>query len=144
MYELIEKKNNYKKILIWAGFLIFAGALYFEISEGMRPHIDEKLVKIANDINSHTPIIIDSNTRLDNVTALTGKIFSYNYSLINSDPTQIDTTNLIRISKESMLNRLKTFPQAKFFRDNKIELRVNFTDEKYNYLCHFTIIPGEY
>ncbi len=144
MYELVQKKSKGRKILIGVVVFIFLSAFIRELGVMMRPTIDDELVKIANEINTHTPIIIDSTTRLNNVSALPGKVFLYNYSLVNTDPAQIDTTLLIQFSKESLVNRLKTFPQAKYFRENDIELRVYYTDEKDRYLCRFSVVPGEY
>jgi hypothetical protein len=144
MYELVQKKSKGRKILIGVVVFIFLSAFIRELGVMMRPTIDDELVKIANEINTHTPIIVDSTTRLNNVSALPGKVFLYNYSLVNTDPAQIDTTLLIQFSKESLVNRLKTFPQAKYFRENDIELRVYYTDEKDRYLCRFSVVPGEY
>ncbi len=144
MYELVERKNNNRKVLIWGGLLIFAGALFLEIREGMRPHIDEKLVKAANEINSHTPIIIDSFTRLDNVIAMTGKVLQYNYTLLHTGSDQVDTTWLINTSRASLKNRMRTSPEAAGFRKYEIELRVNYSDSNGNHICRFTISPGGY
>lgn len=144
MYELVQKKNKSRKILLGIASFFILSAIIREGIIMMRPTIDDNLVKIANEINSHAPIIIDNNTQLNNVTALPGRVIVYNYALINTDPSQIDTTYFIRTSKESMINRLSTFPQAKYFRENNIQLQLTFTDDKNRYLCRFSIAPGEY
>ena len=56
-------------------------------------------------------------TRLDNVQALTGNRLQYNYAITNADKDQIDT----------------------YFRDKKVEIVINYVDQKGVFVCNLTI-----
>ncbi|MDZ4794785.1 MAG: hypothetical protein SGI83_10950, partial [Bacteroidota bacterium] len=53
-------------------------------------NINDELVKAANEINKHAPIVIDSLTTFDNVNALKGNVFQYNYT-IKAEKLNLDT-----------------------------------------------------
>ena len=106
--------------------------------------VDKELLLISNEINKRAPITVDSMTRLDNVQALTGKRLQYNYTITNADIDQIDTSILKSNTKETMSNMLKTNPKSKYFRDNEIDIVVNYVDQKGIYVCNLTIPSKEY
>ncbi len=106
-------------------------------------NINDELVKTANEINKHAPIVIDSLTTFDNVNALKGNVFQYNYTL-NADKSAVDTTELIKIAKESLLEQLKKNPKASYFRDNKIEIQANYSDKNGTQICKIAVLPNEY
>jgi hypothetical protein len=63
--------------------------------------IDEKNKTIADEINKNCPFIIDSETRLDNTSALPNNVFAYFYTLVNMQKDEIDTLNF-----KMLLNQL--------------------------------------
>lgn len=77
MYELTEKKPRWKKILIGIGLLILVTSILKEILAIRKISFNDELIQIANEINKHAPIIVDSTTRFDNMVALP----AINYSI---------------------------------------------------------------
>ena len=67
MYELVKKKSIGMRILIGI-IILFAitQTLKFFLKEPTL-NINDELVKTANEINKHTPIVMDSLTTFDNV-----------------------------------------------------------------------------
>ena len=143
MYELTKKRNIGMRILIGiAIFFAITQTLKFFFNEPT-VNINEELVKTANEINRHAPIVIDSLTTFDNVNALKGNVFQYNYT-IKADKLNLDTTEVIKIAKEGLLELLKKNPKANYFKQNNIEFQANYTDTNGMHICTASVLPKEY
>jgi hypothetical protein len=144
MYELVKKKNFGARILI--GILIlFATTTVLKIAfHKPQPTLNDELIKSANEINKHTPIILDSLTRLDNVIALPGYILQYNYTILNIERSDIDTNVLKENTKQTLLDKLKNDPKAEFFRENNVELQAKYQDKYGVLLCIVAVTPYDY
>ena len=143
MYELVKKKNIWVRILIGiiALFLI-TQTLKFFLREP-KLNINDELVKAANEINKHAPIVLDSLTTFDNVNALKGNVFQYNYT-IQIEKNAVDTVELIKVAKESLISSLKKYPKTNYFRDNKVEIQAIYSDKSGNQICKIVVLPNEY
>ena len=143
MYELVKKKSIGMRILIGI-IILFAitQTLKFFLKEPTL-NINDELVKTANEINKHVPIIIDSLTTFDNVNALKGNTLQYNYTL-KTEKSAVDTTELIKIAKEGLLEQLKKNPKASYFKQNNIEIQANYTDKNGIQICKVVVLPNEY
>jgi hypothetical protein len=143
MYEIVKKKNIGVKILICIAILfVITQTLKFFLKEPAI-NINDELVKTANEINKHAPIVIDSLTTFDNVNALKGNIFQYNYTL-NLDKSAVDTSELKKTAKENLVDQLKKNPKAIYFRENNIEIQANYTDKNRVQICKVIVLPNEY
>ena len=143
MYELVKKKNLGMRILI--GILILFAitqTLKFFLKEPTL-NINDELIKTANEINKHAPIVIDSLTTFDNVNALKGNILQYNYTL-KVEKSAVDTLELIKVAKESILEQLKKNPKASYFKQNNIEIQANYVDKNGVQICKIDVLPNEY
>lgn len=143
MYELVKKKSLGYRILIGIVILFaITQTLKFFFREPTI-NINDELIKTANEINKHAPIVIDSLTTFDNVNALKGNVFQYNYTL-NVEKSAVDTTELIKIGKESLLKQLKNNPKAVYFRENNIEIQANYSDKNGMEICKIVVLPKEF
>lgn len=143
MYELVKKKNIGLRILIGiAIFFAITQTLKFFLQEP-KLNINDELVRAANEINKHAPIVLDSLTTFENVNALKGNIFQYNYT-IKVEKSTIDTTELIKTAKESFIKLLKKNPKAGYFKQNNIEVQANYTDKNGAQICNIIVLPKEY
>jgi len=143
MYELVKKKSLGMRILI--GIIIL-----FAITQTMKffmqepkLNINDELVKAANEINKHAPIVIDSLTTFDNVNALKGNVFTYNYT-INAEKLDLDTAEVMKIAKDGLLELLKKNPKVIYFKQNSIEIQANYTDKNGIHICTAVVLPNEY
>lgn len=140
-----EKKSNNKT----AGFLV--GVLvFFIVSMTIQqlfletPAYDKVIMHTASELNKTCPIMVDSETRLDNALALPNKIFQYNYTLVNLDRLDIDTIEVKKNLEPSVTNHIRTNPDMKYYRDNKITMRYYYKDKNGNYVFSFSVTPEQY
>jgi hypothetical protein len=143
MYELVKKKNIWTRILIGilALFLITQTLKIFLREPTL--NIDDELIKAANEINKHAPIIIDSLIRFDNVNAVKGNVFQYNYT-IQSAKSKIDSAELVKIGKKSLIENLKKNPKAKYFKENNVTIQSIYSDSTGIPVCTISVLPNEF
>ncbi|HLF45006.1 MAG TPA: hypothetical protein VI548_01175 [Chitinophagaceae bacterium] len=144
MYELVKKKNVLFRIISGLVILFLLTSILKLFTNEPKLSINEELVLISNEINKHTPLIVDSTLRLDNVLALPENRLHYNYTITYSDNIEIDTTILINNTKQNIINKIKSNPKAAYFRDNKINIVVTYSDKNGVYLCNFNVSHKDY
>lgn len=144
VYELVKKKNIGTRIIIGIIALFLITTVLKMIFRQQEHTLNDELVKSANEINKHAPIILDSLTRLDNVMALPGYILQYNYTITNANREDIDTNILKQQTKEGLLDKIKNDPKAEFFRENNVELQARYVDKNGIYLCSVSVTPYDY
>lgn len=105
---------------------------------------DKELMQVASELNKSCPLMMDSETRLDNVLALTGNIFQYNYTLVHVERYMLDTIQLKNAVEPTMVEQVKTSPQMKSFRDHKTTINYTYKDKSGSYLCTIAITPDKY
>lgn len=139
-----KKKNDSgiaKYIGIAFGILLVYGIKYFLID---RSAFDKALMQAASEINKSCPIMLDSETRLDNAIALPGNVFQYNYTLVNMQKSAIDTPALKNILTPQMQNFVRTNPEMAFARDRHVTLNYYYKDKDAQYAFTVTITPEDY
>ncbi len=146
----VKKKQKLNVPVIFGvifGILLVAGLKYvifdkFGNSDSFK--IDRSLMLTANELNKNCPIMVDSETRLDNVISLPGKIIQYNYCIINFVKSDIDTLQLKTALEPNITNLLKTNPQTKQLRDNDVIFNYLYKDKNNEYICQISVTPEEY
>jgi hypothetical protein len=106
--------------------------------------IDEKNKTIADEINKNCPFIIDSETRLDNTSALPNNVFAYFYTLVNMQKDEIDTLNFKNAIKPTLIHSIKSHPDMKFQRKNQTTLSYNYRDRNGDFVLKLNIGPNDY
>ena len=145
-YELPIQKIDYKKLTgIIVGAIAFIVAYFFVQQLLFRaPNLDDAMMKIASEINESCPIMIDSETRLDNTITLPSKVFQYNYTLINMEKEAVDIIMLKNHLEPNITNFVRTNPDMKFQRDNKVTVNYYYKDKNGNYLLTISVTPEQY
>lgn len=143
MYELVKKKNIGLRILTGIAILFaITQTLKFFLREP-ELNINDELVKTANEINKHVPIVIDSLTTFDNVNALKGNTLQYNYT-IKVEKSAVDSAELMKVAKENLIEQLKNNPKSAYFRQNGISIQANYADKNGIQICKIVVLPNEY
>ena len=88
--------------------------------------------------------MIDSETRLDNTITLPPKIFQYNYTLVNIEKETVDIIALKEYIEPNITNFVRTNPDMKFQRDNKVTVNYYYQDKDRNYLFTISVTPEQY
>lgn len=109
--------------------------------------IDDDLKEVAENINKTTPQNLADGVRLDSVSAQPGKIFRYNYTLLDDvkesvTPEQIEMFKTS--AKEGALHVVKASPDIKQFRDNDVTMVYTYYDKNGKLTADFKITPAEY
>jgi hypothetical protein len=123
--------KTYKTIIIiialFFGSIIGKASIEYFYSKSVS--IDDKLVFMANEINKKAPIVVDKDTRFDNVNALLDKTVQFNFTLINYLKKDIDIKQLKINLRLPILNAIKTNPDLKLFTDNKVTMEYVYRDK---------------
>src|SRR5437762_2437840 len=144
MYKIVKKQSLIVKIISALIILYFITTALKLIFRQPEMTINDDLMRAASEINKHTPIIVDSMTRLDNVLALTGNKLQYTYTITKAEKDNLDTTILLANTKQNMINMIKTNPKSAYFRDNKVDILVNYLDKNEAYVCKLNISHNDY
>lgn len=108
------------------------------------PSVDKVLMQSASELNKSMPMMIDKETRGENVISFPGNIFQYNYTLVSMDKATTDTNALIKYLEPRLLNSVKTNPDLKFYREHKVTMAYKYSDKNGSYLFKISITPEEY
>ena len=130
---------------IVAGIIVF-GLSYFAVQQIFfkAPSFDKNMMKFASELNKTCPIMVDAETRLDNAIALPGNVFQYNYTLVNIEKANADTSGMKNYLEPVITNLVRTNPQMKYQRDHKTTLNYYYKDKNGVYLFLVSITPGKY
>ena len=101
-------------------------------------------MEAASEINENCPIMIDNDTRLDNTVAMPNNIFQYNYTLVNLEKNEINIEELRSFIEPNVVNNVKTNPEMKAYKDNKVTMSYFYKDKKGEYLLEINVTPEQY
>lgn len=140
-----EPKNNKKKITsVIIGIIAFAVS-YFAVQNVLfSPTLDKQMMEIASQINKTCPIMVDSETRLDNSISLPENVFQYNYTLINLEKTNVNTEDMRNFLEPVLINSVKTTPQMEIQRDHKMTINYHYKDKNGAFLLLISVTPDKY
>lgn len=144
MIELIKKQHIVVKIIGTLIVLYIINSAIKLIFKQPELSLSEELTKVSGEINKRTPLVVDSMTTLNYVTALPGDKLQYTYTITTLSKDNIDTTILIANAKKNMQETLRANPQAAYFRENKIDILINYLDKDGKYVCKALISHNDY
>jgi hypothetical protein len=127
------------------GVLAFA-ITYFAVQHFFfkPPTFDKMLMDAASELNKTCPFMVDEETRLDNAVALPGKVFQYNYTLIEYEIDEISVDTAQKYLVPSIINNVKSNPDLQTFRDNQVTLTFNYKDKNGVFIMKFSVTPEMY
>jgi len=108
------------------------------------PSFDKALMKTAGELNKSCPVMVDQVTRLDNAIAMPGKVFQYNYTLISISKDSIDAKAFEDAMLPNLTNNIKSNPDLKDFRDNKVTMAYAYKDKNQVHIVTIRITPEMY
>lgn len=92
-------------VIVGAGVGLAGRALVLHLRDGGKPVTDQSLRRLAARMNAVLPARIDSDTRLDNVTA-GHRQFTYHYTILHYRADQLDSTRFRRYVRPLLIKRL--------------------------------------
>jgi len=118
-----------------------------EIKQLSDKDLFQALKKIAGEINKTMPIVVESGLRCENVNALPGRKFQYNFTITDLLKKEVDTTlikNFIAKRKPVLTNAIRADSSMQFFRQQKVIFIYTYRDKYFNYLYNITVKPEDY
>ena len=142
----MEQKENGKKMIgLIVGIAVFAltsfGVKKFFFAS---PTFDMAMMEAASELNKSCPIMVDSETRLDNAVAMPNNVFQYNYTLVKLSRDEVDTALVHENLDLSIINNVKTSPDLKIYRDNNVTMAYYYKDKDGQYLLRLNVSPELY
>ena len=143
--EKSKNKGKNKILPIIVGIIAF-GISYFTVQKLFNnpQSFDKAMMEAASEINENCPIMIDNDTRLDNTVAMPNNIFQYNYTLVNLEKNEINIEELRSFIEPNVVNNVKTNPEMKAYKDNKVTMSYFYKDKKGEYLLEINVTPEQY
>ncbi len=145
---MTEKQNSSRtKTIITTIVTIAAISIGSKIGQSLlTPKItfDDQLLKVSETINTNCPMMVDSDTRLDNTMTLPEKILNYNYTLVNYTIEELDSDALNKELTPSIVNNVKTNPDMENFRKNEVTLKYNYKDKDGIFITSIVVEPADY
>lgn len=139
-------KNKTKQTIGTIVGLVAFGLAYFGVQHFFfQPaSFDKAMMEAASELNKTCPIMVDQETRLDNAVALPGNIFQYNYTLINLDKSEVNIDTVRKYVEPGLINTVKTNPDLKPYRNNKVTMAYNYRDKNGVYILKINVTPDLY
>jgi hypothetical protein len=150
--DTLNKPTTAKGLKYWitttvAFALLFAAAQLGgeKIASLLRkPSFDKEMMAVASEINQSCPIMVDSETRLDNVVSMPNKVLQYNYTLINKSKEDINIEVMESELARNIPNYIRTNPSMKTLRDFKTTFIYFYRDKEGDYLLSIEVKPEHY
>ncbi len=140
-----QTKNKKKAIGTTVGLIVgVVVAILVQQFVFKAPSFDKAMMKAASELNKNCPIMVDKETRLDNAVALPNHVFQYNYTLLNMVKDSINIQQFEAYMKPIILNNVKTNPDLKAYRDNKITMDYYYKDMHGVFITKISITADQY
>lgn len=121
--------------------LAYAGVQHFFFSA---PVFDKAMLEVASELNASCPMMVDSETRLDNVMAAPDTGFQYFYTLVNMEKASIDLEGARSFLTPQIVNNIKTNPEMEFLRKHETTFKYTYKDKDGNWLLTIVVTPDMY
>lgn len=100
---------------------------------------EDKIIRMCSEMNKKMPIMVDSETRLDNVSPLPGKSFVYNYTLVNDTIERLDVPAIKSAMLPQITNRALTTADFKPILDEGVIVIFKYFDKNGKYLFEIPV-----
>jgi hypothetical protein len=105
---------------------------------------DQVLMQTASTLNQSLPMMVDAETRLDNVAPGPGKNMVYRYTMINySKDANFSPTEFAAALRPVIRNQYLTSEGLKSFRDGGVTMHYHYSDKDGVYLAEITVGPQD-
>lgn len=140
----VAKPKRQFDLKTFLGFIVGFIIMFFVTQSFFKPSFDKQLVEFANELNKNCPMTMDEYTTLKNVVALPDKTIQYNYILTGITKAEVKIDTIKKYVFPGILQNVKSNPEMKFFRDNKITLSYYYSDKNGVYVTRYVVKPEMY
>lgn len=136
------RKYHFGLIIIL--ILVLSAVIMVQQGVFKRPSFEVQMAKAAHKLNKKSPMMIDSETRLDSAVVFGDSLFQYNYTMVNFIKDSIDTLGFRHYMKPKLLEFVRYNEDLKPYRDHKVTIEYVYNDKKGSLLGKFTFTPKKY
>ena len=130
-----------KKLIL---LLLFIPLVFSCDSSSPKSDVDFLLQNMAQEINKKCPMVINKDTRLNNVAILSNKTIRYNYTLVNLNVDEIDADLLKKESTTLLNNDVKTNNGLKKLRSYNVTFAYYYADKNGKFIFEHKVTPSIY
>ncbi|MDR3704360.1 MAG: hypothetical protein P4L28_00455 [Paludibacteraceae bacterium] len=106
--------------------------------------VNKEMMKIVGEINKSCPMMVDAESRLDNVEVLSHQIIQFNYTLVNCRKESCDFEKIKIALTPEITKYVKTNPQMEAMREANVTFNYEYRDANKNQLFVISITPKIY
>ena len=140
--NITNKGKNFIGMMF--GILAFTASSYLVKHFFFNHSINAAMSEAASEVNKTCPMMVDAYTRLDNAIALPDNTFQYNYTLVNTEKSEVNFDLVKKNIEPSIINNVKTNPEMKTLRENKTTFIYYYKDKNGVFVSKITVTPDMY
>jgi hypothetical protein len=134
-----------KKLLIFGGILLcIITFISVELIFYRNSSPDRTVLKFAKDMNKQCPMMIDIETRLDNVNALADNTLHFDYTLIYHVKDSLPVENIKNYMQPMILSKIKTSETLSKFLDKKLTWVYSYRDKNGDFIFKLIYTPEQF
>lgn len=99
---------------------------------------------LVSELNKNCPFMLDKETRFDNAMSLPNNTIQFNYTMVNCIKDTLNLDESRKSFEPYLLNGIKTSPDLKIFRDEKVTFNYDLRDKNGVFLFRITVSPDQY
>ncbi|WP_020469707.1 hypothetical protein [Zavarzinella formosa] len=147
-----EERKNYLKSVGW--LCLIAAVLWVlqakpwwddrpvRVVNRPEPSLEEELVRAAEEINRHLPMMVDKDTRADSMGVLPSRRIVYNFTLVDfKREAGFDAEAFAAAARPELQNMYRTNPKYAYFRDKGVRITFRYSDDNGVFLTEIGIDP---
>jgi hypothetical protein len=143
--NLIKMKNPLIRILAGVvggvvGFLVVSAMFHNGEDQGS---LDANLNRVADELNKKLPMMVDEQTRLDQVSAKTGTLI-YSYSLPNENKGDVDFSTLQKKLRPNIIANYRDNQAMKELRKWNVGLDYQYKDKNGETIGEILVTPKDF
>nr|WP_297912547.1 hypothetical protein [uncultured Allomuricauda sp.] len=138
-----DKSKKGKMIGTIVGMIAFALSFY-GVQQLFKTDLEAELENVALELNKQTPMKIDEYSRLDSASSKGKTNFIYHYTLLGMEKSEVHLDTVNKYIRPSIIENVKTIPELKFYRDNKITMDYKYYDKNGVFVTKNSVTPELY
>lgn len=104
--------------------------------------VDEALIEAASQLNAKLPMMVDSDTRLDNTMGL-NKTLRYNYTLVNYTASSVSAADINNALGQKILNQVCTSKEMRGFIKNGVTVSYAYHGNEGSQITVISVDPSQ-
>ncbi len=137
-------KNKTSLVLIAIVAFFLAWVIVKQFSAAPSSKVGKIMAEAAKKVNSSCPLMVDSETRLDNAKAIGDREFRYNYTLVNGTGLNTDIRAMKNYMEPLLVRNVKNDPNLSIYRKHAVTMAYYYYFSNGDLAIKIEITPDKY